>query len=74
MYGSFSQGGQYHLNKINFGFYSDELEIELLDNSHIKVESKFINNMTNIEKNMQNGNKKMGTQYPTINKLNGLTR
>ena len=24
MYGSFSQGGQYHLDKINFGFYSDE--------------------------------------------------
>ena len=24
MYGSFSQGGQYHLDKINFGFYSGE--------------------------------------------------
>ena len=32
---------------VQFGFYSDELEIELLDNSHIRVESKFINNMTN---------------------------
>ena len=33
-----------------------------------------IESMENMPKNMQDGNKKMGTQYPSFNKLNGLTR
>ena len=33
-----------------------------------------IESMENIGKNMQDGNKKMGTKYLSFNKLNGLTR
>ena len=33
-----------------------------------------IKSMENMPRNMQDGNKKMGTQYPTINKLSSLTR
>ena len=33
-----------------------------------------IDAMSNIDKNVQDGNKKMGTQYPSFNKLYGSTR
>ena len=33
-----------------------------------------IDNMANIEINMQDGNKKMGTQYSNVNKLYGSHR
>jgi hypothetical protein len=33
---------------VQFEFYSNDVEVDLLDNSHIKIESSYINNMTNV--------------------------
>ena len=49
-------------------FQPDEIK------QHFPSLTPIIESMANIDKNMQDGNKKMGTQQPNINKLSSLTR